>query len=236
MNDQFIKIPFRIDTLDRYFIRKAILRALKENFPSLTGALLDVGCGKMPYKSIILQNTTVTTYTGLDIENALVYDAAVRPDYTWDGVTMPLSDAAYDCALGTEVLEHCFDPEILLNEVYRVLKPGGVFFFTVPFLWNLHEVPHDAYRYTPFALERKLREAGFKDIKIQGYGGWNSALAQMLGLWVRRAPMHRFLRLPLSVLLLPCIWILIKTDERTFGHTNFEEPMMVPGLYGKCIK
>ena len=41
---------------------------------------------------------------------------------------MPFEDESYDCAFGTEVLEHCPNPEIVMKEVFRVLKPGGVFF------------------------------------------------------------------------------------------------------------
>ena len=65
---------------------------------------------------------------------------------------MPIKDNSYNTIIATEVLEHCFEPEILLKEIYRVLKPGGLLFFTVPFVWNFHETPYDAYHYTPFAL------------------------------------------------------------------------------------
>jgi SAM-dependent methyltransferase len=172
----------------------------------------------------------------LDIETALVYDAAVKPDFVWDGKNMPFDRNMFDCAIGTEVLEHCFEPEIILNEVYRVLKPGGVFFFTVPFLWNLHEVPHDAYRYTPFALEKKFQQSGFKEIKICSYGGWHSSMAQMLGLWVRRSPMNGILRGILSFLLMPLVWMLLKKDQNSFGHSDFKDGLMIPGIYGICKK
>ena len=126
------------------------------------GELLDIGCGKMPYKKYILEHSRVTNYVGLDIEQALVYDAKLKPDHTWDGKIMPFENESFNCTFGTEVLEHCPEPEIVLKEVHRVLKPNGIFFFTVPFLWNLHEVPHDEYRYTPFSLERHLKNSGFK--------------------------------------------------------------------------
>ena len=51
--------------------------------------VLDVGCGKMPYRDFILDNSAVTKYVGIDIENALTYDQTVKPDYTWDGKSMP---------------------------------------------------------------------------------------------------------------------------------------------------
>jgi SAM-dependent methyltransferase len=185
--DNFIDIPFTQANLDLYLVRTSILKALNWALPSLSGELLDIGCGKMPYKKYILSSSDVTKYTGLDIDNALDYDNAVKPDYRWNGIKMPFDDCHFTSAFGTEVLEHCPEPEIVLKETCRVLKPGGVFFFTVPFLWNLHEVPHDEYRYTPFSLERHLKNSGFTHVEIYATGGWHLSMAQMLGLWANRS-------------------------------------------------
>lgn len=230
MTNQFIDIQLNAANLDRYSIRTAIFRSLTETLPLLSGNLLDIGCGKMPYKKYILENSEVISYTGLDVENALVYDDNISPDFTWDGLKMPFVDSTYDCAFGTEVLEHCPDPEIVLKEVYRVLKPGGIFFFTVPFLWNLHEVPHDEYRYTPFSLERHLKNSGFMDIQIKATGGWHAAMAQMLGLWVCRSPMGTKKRRFLSMLSKPIMKYLLKIDRPS--EVLFKEGQMITGLYG----
>ena len=140
--NDFVDLTLTKTNLDIFVIRTSIIKAITDVLPQLHGKLLDVGCGKMPYKNYILEQSDVTDYIGLDIEQALVYDSEISPDHTWDGKTMPLIDQLFDCALATEVLEHCPEPEVVLKEVYRVLKPGGVLFITVPFLWNLHEVPH----------------------------------------------------------------------------------------------
>tara|TARA_R110002096_G_scaffold401880_2_gene598929 strand:+ start:433 stop:1146 length:714 start_codon:yes stop_codon:yes gene_type:complete len=230
----FINIKLKRDNLDIYIIRKAILNALRYNLKMFSGNLLDIGCGKMPYKNYIVKNSMVYAYVGLDIENALIYDKDVKPDHTWDGKVMPFENNSFDCALATEVLEHCPGPEIVLKEVYRVLKHNGVFFFTVPFLWNLHEVPHDEYRYTPFSLERHLKNCGFIDIEIKATGGWHASMAQMLGLWVRRSPMSDSKRKYLSIALKPIIRFLIKTDKNT--KVNFVNGQMITGLYGIAKK
>jgi len=232
--ENFINIPFNSKTVDVFLIRTSIFNALKEFLKVGHGNLLDIGCGKMPYKDYILQNSKVHSYTGLDIETAKVYDAQIKPDVTWDGITMPFDDEQFDCAFGTEVLEHCPEPEVVLKEVYRVLKPGGTFFFTVPFLWNLHEVPHDEYRYTPFALERHLKNAGFKDILLKATGGWHASMAQMLGLWVRRSPMKANNRKFLSLFLKPVISYLIKMDKPK--QVKFKEGQMITGMYGIAKK
>lgn len=233
-SDNFINIPFNIVNLDRYLIRVSIYKAISLTLSKFKGDLLDIGCGKMPYKNYILENSSVSQYVGLDIEDALNYDVFVKPDYTWDGKRMPFEDNSFECAFGTEVLEHCPEPEIILKEVWRVLKRDGVFFFTVPFLWNLHEVPHDEYRYTPFSLERHLRNSGFKEIEIKATGGWHASMAQMLGLWVRRSPMSSRKRGFLSVVLKPIISFLIKLDAKT--KVFFVEGQMITGLYGIAKK
>jgi SAM-dependent methyltransferase len=232
--DNFIHVPFSSRNLDRYLVRTSILSALNQSLPQLKGIFLDVGCGKMPYKKHILSKSGVKEYIGLDIESAIEYDKEVKPDFRWNGIEMPFADKHFNCAMATEVLEHCPEPEIVLREINRVLTNDGVLFFTVPFLWNLHEVPHDEYRYTPFSLERHLRNSGFTDIKIQAMGGWHASLAQMLGLWVRRANISRISKRLLSVLFMPFIYLLIKKDRKK--KVTMKEGTMITGLYGTARK
>lgn len=234
MNKDFINIKLSKNSLHNYYIRTSIFNRLKEVLPQFKDDLLDIGCGKMPYRNYILEHSEVTNYVGLDIEQALVYDTKVKPDFTWNGRTMPFENDSFNCAFGTEVLEHCPEPEIVLKEVKRVLKPDGIFFFTVPFLWNLHEVPHDEYRFTPFSLERHLRNSGFKDIKIKATGGWHGAMAQMLGLWVKRSPMPKQKRKWLLYVIKPIIKYLIKLDKPE--SVTFKEGQMITGLYGTARK
>ena len=232
--DNFINIEFTINNLDLYLMRTSIKNALNWVLPALKGHLLDAGCGKMPYKNYIIKNSMVNKYVGLDIETALAYDEDVKPDYTWDGKTMPFENSNFDCCIATEVLEHCPEPEVILSEIHRVLKPGGILFFTVPFLWNLHEVPNDEYRYTPFSLERHLINSGFANITIKATGGWHASTAQMVGLWVRRAPMPKIYRLLLSIIAKPIMKIIMK-KEKSYD-SSFLEGQMITGLYGLAKK
>lgn len=233
-SDNFIDVPLVETNLDKYIMRTSIKRSLDYALPNLRGRLLDAGCGKMPYKEYILKQEAVQEYIGLDIENALIYDKNIKPDYTWDGKVMPFKNNSFDSCIAVEVLEHCPEPEIFLKEVYRVLRPNATFFFTVPFLWNLHEVPHDEYRYTPFALERHLRNSGFENVVLKATGGWHASLAQMLGLWVRRAPMRPVVRKYLSLLVKPAIGWLVKKDM--MYSVVFSESQMITGLYGFAKK
>lgn len=228
--DNFTNIPLTRDNISMYVMRTCIWNAVQASAPKFSGHLLDVGCGRMPYKDFLLKNNYITKYTGLDIETALVYEEGVKPDFTWDGVTMPFADNSFDTLMATEVLEHCPDPARIVNEMKRVLKPGGLIFFTVPFLWYLHEVPHDEYRYTPFALERIFTGCGMEEVKIAAHGGWDMAMAQMLGLWIaftkRGKSQKRWSRF-----LNPFIKKLMKRDLAK-PPVEFTNGTMINGLYG----
>jgi SAM-dependent methyltransferase len=234
MKDKFIHIPFTINNLDIFWTRNSILKRLEESIPEFGGNFLDVGCGKMPYKDLILKNGKIKNYIGLDIETAREYDTHTKPDVFWtsDG-KIPLEKDTIQSAMATEVLEHCPDPQAIMNEVCRVLEENGYFFFTVPFLWNLHEVPYDEHRYTPFALERIMKNAGFRVVKIYAHGGWNSSLAQMIALWCRRYWKNQLLKFAFSVVLYPIVWLLYKTDKASYP---FKEGDMSTGFYGICKK
>lgn len=159
------------------------------------------------------------------------------PDLAWNGTTIPLDDASVDCVLLTEVLEHCHDPDAVLAEVARALRPGGFLFLTVPFIWPMHTVPHDEFRYTPFALRRLLLRAGFEPGAIEATGGRHAVLALTLGLWVRRRPltsrMHVVTKGVMSILLWPVICLLLKIDRRP---AQFEESTLIVGLAASAFK
>lgn len=219
--------------MDRFLARQAILQAIQANHAHLHGRCLDVGCGDQPYKPLLLQAPfQISELLGLDRAGQRCQHTP--PDLVWHNGTIPLPDASIDSALCTEVLEHCPDPASLLVEVHRVLKPGGSLLLTVPFLWPLHEVPHDWCRYTPFALRQLLETAGFRVKELRPLGGYDRSLAQMLGLWVRRRPMNRWLRAGLTLLLYP-IWTALRlTNER--GVDSFGEGQMITGMMARAEK
>lgn len=234
----FIDPVMSVDNMDIYWIRKSIMMALEGYLTKCCGILLDVGCGEMPYKSLISGYKQITGYIGLDIENPS-YQAYIKPDIFWDGVHIPLEDNSVDCAIATELFEHVPDLESTLKELKRVLKLGGSIFFTVPFLWPLHDMPQDEYRYTPFSLDRIFQKAGFAEIEISALGGWDASLAQMIGLWVKRRHMDNDKRKELVQGLFPFYQQLIhsaqESEPLTYGNM-LKESIMITGLYGTAFK
>lgn len=234
MSHNFFDEKLTTKNIANYYMRKSILRGLEDQKTLLHGHLLDVGCGQMPYRKHILDTMSVLKYTGLDIDTAIEYNKEIQPDARWDGNIIPFEDAQFDCVLLTEVLEHSFDPQRLLQEVARILKPGGVVVFTMPFMWPLHETPHDAHRYTPYAIEKNFLDVGFSSVDVLSGGCWHASLAQMLGLWAGRAPLKKWQKKIAAIVLIPVMKYLLKKDQE-ITHT-FGEQQMYTNFYGNAKK
>lgn len=228
MNRHKEKLNYK--NIDYYFPlkqKRELFLGLKAEF--LRGTLIDVGCGEMPYKEIILENNlNLKQYLGIDIKNE-VYQKTIKPDIFWDGNLIPLNSEFADTAICIEVLEHIPKPLNVLIEINRVLKKGGILILTVPFLWNLHDVPNDEYRYTPFSLKGLLIESGYKLVQMESFGGWDASLASFISLYLRRGFNSRLKNL-LSWLLIPFIKFLYLRDKRN-DKTNFHEGQMITGLW-----
>jgi SAM-dependent methyltransferase len=232
-NDNFLHPSARPRNIDRYIPREAILKFILNSQEHLKGRCLDVGCGEMPYRSLLLSESfKISELIGID--RAGERKQTTRPDLEFDGDRIPLPDSTIDSALCTEVLEHCPDPVTLLLEVRRVLKTNGTLMLTIPFLWPLHEIPHDWARYTPFALSSQLERAGFRVIEMRALGGYDKSLAQMLGLWLRRRPMNRFIRGILTLFIYP-FWTLLRMSRENVSD-NFSEGVMITGLMARAEK
>ncbi len=161
--------------INPFFLARANLAvAMKSLAPSLTGRLLDIGCGTKPYKPLF----DVDEYIGLDIDSDISRNRGVA-DYYYDGTTFPFNVRYFDSALCNQVLEHVFNPDEFLQEINRVLKPGGKLLLTVPFVWDEHEQPYDYARYTSFGLKALLEKNGFVVLRHIKLGDNASTLFQL---------------------------------------------------------
>lgn len=141
------------------------------------GRLLDLGCGLAPLYG--LYGARVATVTCVDWPQSV--HASPYVDVEADlAQPLPLGDAAFDTVILSDVLEHVGDPVHLWAEIERVLAPGGHLLMNVPFLYPVHEAPHDHARYTRFALQRFAAEAGLAVCVLVPVGGSLHVLADLL--------------------------------------------------------
>lgn len=137
--------------------------------------VLDAGAGDAPYRPLFAHCAYVTQDWA-----SSPHPGARSADVIGDLADLPLPDADFDLVLCTEVLEHVAEPARAVAEIARILRPGGRLVLTVPFVGELHEEPHDYYRYTPYALEHLLGGAGFAEIAVRPLTGWYSTLSHTL--------------------------------------------------------
>jgi len=81
----------------------------------------------------------------------------------------------FDTVLCIEALEHFYHPHVAVEEMKKVLKPGGTLILTTRFIFPLHEVPHDYFRFTEYGLKHLLRD--FEIVEFQKQGNTMETLA-----------------------------------------------------------
>ncbi|WP_200339742.1 class I SAM-dependent methyltransferase [Rhodovibrio sodomensis] len=132
------------------------------------GDVADIGAGEAPfyggYRDQALSIVCVDWGQSL-------HDVGRHSDHLADlNVALPLDSESVDAALMSSVLEHIAEPKRLLSEVARVLRTGGALVLEVPFLYWLHEEPHDYHRYTCHALKHMAEQAGLEVEALEAYG------------------------------------------------------------------
>jgi SAM-dependent methyltransferase len=137
--------------------------------------VLDAGAGEAPYAPLLSHCVCVSQ----DWPGS-VHPGARAADIVADLHALPVADASFGAVMCTEVLEHVAQPELVVAELARVLVPGGRLLVTVPFVIELHEEPHDHFRYTSFGVRGLLERAGFAVESVQASTGWFSTMAQLL--------------------------------------------------------
>lgn len=176
-----------------YLVFQYLLPALKEAFAShASGQLIDLGCGNRPYESLI--KTFITSYTGVDF----VQNKFHTVDIICDASKVPLPDQSFDTCISTQVLEHVKDPNAVMAEACRLLKPGGKLIFSFPLYWPVHGEPWDFYRFTRFGIQELIDKNGMKLITLTENGGsWataGQALANAFSFSSRRSIFFRTIR------------------------------------------
>ena len=141
---------------------------LVENSSKIRGHIYDLGCGEMTYKLWLLNYAD--TYTGVDWGSTLhELKANILADLNRP---LPIENEVADTVISLSVIEHLCEPQCMLNETFRILKPKGYFLLQVPWQWHIHEAPYDFFRYTPFALKYMLAKAGFEEIEVKPQSGF----------------------------------------------------------------
>ena len=140
------------------------------------GRLIDIGCGTKPYRAMFAP--LVDEHVGLEHE-ASFHDKS-NVDLFGTAYEIPAPDASFDCAACNAVLEHLEEPEQALRECWRVLRPGAVAIYSVPFIWHIHEQPRDFFRYSKYGLRYLFEKVGFEIVELRALSGFWATFGQLL--------------------------------------------------------
>ncbi|HKW64834.1 MAG TPA: methyltransferase domain-containing protein [Candidatus Acidoferrum sp.] len=105
------------------------------------------------------------------------YQAVYHPDY--DVCEKPLGREQFDLIIAEQVFEHILWPDRAAGNVYEMLRPGGVFVISTPFLLKVHEYPLDLYRWTEHGMRQLLEGAGFSVLSTASWGNRKCLFADM---------------------------------------------------------
>jgi SAM-dependent methyltransferase len=173
--------------------------------------LLDAGSGEGQYR----RHFDRQRYCGVDLA---VGDASwdySRVDAIADLTALPFPTATFDAAIHIVTIEHLREPARALAEIGRALAPGGLLLIAAPHEWEVHQAPHDYFRYTRYGLAYLLEQAGFEVREMNAAGGYFRLLARRLlnGLQFFTGGVRWLLFVPAAILLVPPALLLPLLDS-----------------------
>jgi SAM-dependent methyltransferase len=145
--------------------------------------VLDAGAGEAPYRPFFAH----LQYESADFEK--VDKPYAQSTYVCDLCErIPVEDGRFNYVVFNQTLEHLKEPARALQELHRVLKPGGRILCTVPFFFEEHEQPFDFFRYTQFAHRYLFTRAGFEVERVEWLEGFFGTCAYMFHVIYRCLP------------------------------------------------
>jgi SAM-dependent methyltransferase len=154
----------------------AIEEELKDYRHYFTGRVLNAGAGNRDLSAFVpgeLVNQDIAE--GLHNGHIHIYSPLHR---------IPREDGHFDAIICNAVLEHVRNPDEVLQEFHRVLKPGGYLYLCIPFLQPEHLDPADFQRYTKDGLRTLVIKHGFEVEKIEGAHSVYHTLAWIVHEWL----------------------------------------------------
>lgn len=202
--------------------RKNLYEFIDSQLNSITPGMSVLNVGASGEVGSRLNRALTENNTGIELISTDI-DPERKPDIVCDVCDMPFPDNSFDAVFLIEVLEHVHNPPKALNEIYRVLKPGGKLIFSVPFIFPLHDRPGDYFRYTKYGLKLLLSE--YEQVRIFERNSFCEAITVLkLRLIIERSYKLRILGILFllsgATLLVPLYNLLIRSDSLTTGYAG----------------
>jgi SAM-dependent methyltransferase len=164
---------------DRMWWYRALHARLGDALGDVRGRVLDAGCGTGGFLALLRARRPDLIRVGLEWDRTAASRARTKSGAAivrGSVNALPFAGGSFDAAVSADVLCHAaVDPAAALNEVYRVLRPGGRLVINMPaYQWMLsaHDRRvHNVRRLTAPATEAMLRGAGFRPVSARYWNG-----------------------------------------------------------------
>jgi SAM-dependent methyltransferase len=141
---------------------------LQRDTVKAAGVILDLG-GGTPFSGPVKEGDPATGSLYLSLDRCV----ESSPHVAGDVLSLPFAEAAADLVISCAVLEHLADPQAAVDEMHRVLRPGGCALGYAPFMYPWHGSPGDYWRFTGDALRHLFGR--FDEITLFPCGNYSSA-------------------------------------------------------------
>ena len=178
--DEALLLSFeRLEAEHWWFVgrRNLVLDTVAASIPDGVDSVLEVGCGTGGMLEALSEFLPSARVVGAEPNEsaALLAEASGCSVDTAYFESLPHPDESFDVLLALDVLEHCENHLRALEEAWRVLRPGGTLFLTVPAmpsLWGPHDELNAHYRrYTAATLDAALADSEFTHVRTTYFNG-----------------------------------------------------------------
>ncbi len=155
-------------------IHQRLLKAYLAAKPWVTGNLLEVGCGEGRGVSVLQEK--IDSYLGIDKIQEVIEQLKLKyPKATFQQAIIPpfsgIESDSFDTVVSFQVIEHIQEDKLFLEEIYRVLKPGGKAIISTPNVRHtLSRNPWHIREYTAAQLT-EICKGIFGKVESKGIGG-----------------------------------------------------------------
>lgn len=152
-------------------VRADVLSLSKEMFQkhlTADAVVYDIGCGQKPFAEFL--KGKVKSHIGVDLADG--FYQADKVDIIGTAYAVPAPDGCADAVISSQVIEHLETPLLAIAETHRLLRSGGLFFLSFPFLYPIHAAPRDFMRYTEFYIRQEVAANKFDIVDVQRIGGF----------------------------------------------------------------
>ena len=167
------------DFIIEYYLSKSIEDI--ESSYKFNGKLIDIGCGSKPFKKLF---KNINSYKGIDFKDYSVnrHFSSDTPDYYFNKdyyktLKLPFKNNSFNTTVCFQVLEHHVSPAKLVAELFRITGKGGFILISFPFIWGLHEEPHDYCRLTNYGFNKLIEEHDVEFICYKKLGSLFSTIS-----------------------------------------------------------